>query len=87
MKKTNQKTVTVNKLQSDVSKIIKDVEKGQTYHVMRYSKPVAVVISPDEYECLTGECRGCVKQLVAELKSEARNPKSETNSNDKNLKI
>lgn len=69
MKKTKQKTVTVNKLQSEVSKIIKDVEKGNTYEVMRYSKAVAVLISKEEYECLTGECRGCVRQLVDELKT------------------
>lgn len=69
MKKINKKTVTVNKLQSEVSKIIKDVEKGGTYEVMRYSKPVAVLISKDEYECLTGECRGCVKQLMDQLKN------------------
>lgn len=68
MKKTKQKTVTVNKLQSDVSKIIKDVEKGEAYHVMRYSKPVAVLISASEYECLTGECRGCMKELLREIK-------------------
>ncbi len=67
MKKTTRKSVTINKLQSGVSKIIKDVEKGNTYQVMRYSKPVAVLVPQEEYECLTGECRGCVRSLVDEL--------------------
>jgi len=87
-------TISVHEMQAKASKVIKDVEAGQEYQIMRYSKPVARIISEEEYKCLTGECRGCVQELVAELKSEARNPKSlpsrqagETNPNDKNLKI
>lgn len=63
------KTISVHQLQAKASKVVKEVNEGQTYHIMRYSKPVAVLMSQKEYECLTGECRGCVKQLMNELKT------------------
>lgn len=63
------KNININILQSEASKIIKEVELGKTYKIMRYSKPKAVLLSVKEYECLTGECRGCVKDLVKKLKN------------------
>ena len=57
------KTVNVNELQAQVSKIIKDVQKGHAYEVMRYSEPVAVVLAYDDYLKLRGECRRCVADL------------------------
>jgi len=75
----NNKTVSVHQLQAKASSIIKDVEKGQTYKIMRYSQPAAVLISQEEYECLTGECRGCIKQLVDRL--QVVNSKSKITNN------
>lgn len=62
-------TINVNQLQSKASQVVKDVESnGKVYKIMRYSQPVAVLISQEQYECLTGECRGCVQELVEKLK-------------------
>lgn len=56
--------VTVHELQAKASKIVKDVQSGSIYKVLRYSQPVAVVMSIDEYECLVGECKGCIKDFM-----------------------
>jgi prevent-host-death family protein len=72
MKKNSVQSVSVYKLQSQVSKIIREVEKGNVCQVMRYSKPVAVIMSHAEYKCLTNECRGCVRELVNELNLQTR---------------
>ena len=63
------KTINVNELQSGASKVIKDVQEGKSYQVMRYSEPAAYIISSEEYQCLTGECRGCVKDLLTQIKT------------------
>jgi len=73
-------TISIHEMQAKASKVIKDVEAGEEYQIMRYSKPVARIISEEEYKCLTGECRGCVKQLVDKL--QAANSKLQI-SNDK----
>lgn len=57
------KNINTNELQSDVSKILKDVQSGHIYEVMRYSEPVAVVLSYDDYLKLRGECKRCVADL------------------------
>ena len=57
------KNINVNELQSDISKILKDVQEGNVYEVMRYSEPVAVVLSYREYLTLKGECKRCVIDL------------------------
>lgn len=68
MKNNKNKSISVHELQAKASQVVKDVSLGYTYHVMRYSKPTAVLISQEEYDCLTGKCRGCVKELVDDLK-------------------
>jgi prevent-host-death family protein len=57
------KTINVNELQSKISEILKDVQKGNTYEVMRYSEPVAVVLGYQDYLKLKGECHRCVIDL------------------------
>ncbi len=65
----NTKTINVNELQSGISKVLKDVQDGDVFEVMRYSEPFAVVLSYDNYLMLKGECRKCVQELreVAEI--------------------
>lgn len=70
MKSKNIGIININELQAGASRVVKEVEAGKTYKIMRYSKPVAVLVSAEEYECLTGECRGCVQDLVRDLKKE-----------------
>lgn len=57
------KTINVNELQSGASKILHDVETGSIYEVMRYSEPVAVVLSYKNYLGLKGNCQKCVEDL------------------------
>jgi len=58
------KTINVNELQSGVSQVLKDAQKGDVFEVMRYSEPVAVVLSYEKYRSLKGECRQCVQKLT-----------------------
>lgn len=67
MKKIN--VVNVNQLQSKASYIIKEANKGQIFEIVRYSKPQAVIISSEEYECLTGKCHDCVKSFIKKFKN------------------
>jgi len=59
------KNITTNKLQSDLSKVIKEVEAGEEYQVNRYSEPVAFLISKEKYEELvnSGGCKACIGDL------------------------
>ena len=64
------KSININELQSKISSVIKDVEKGREYQVMRYSKPTVVVLSQKKYDGLMkelvelrGSCRHCVEEL------------------------
>lgn len=55
--------VNVNELQSKISSILNEVQKGEIFEVMRYSEPIAVVLSYEDYLKLRGECKRCVEDL------------------------
>lgn len=57
------KNINVNELQSNISGILKEVQDGTIYEVMRYSDPIAVVLSYEEFLKLRGECKRCVEDL------------------------
>lgn len=64
------KSININELQSQISKVIKAVEKGEEFEVIRYSKPVALVLSSKKYEKILKElvdlkcsCRNCVDEF------------------------
>jgi len=64
------KTINVNELQSKISQVIRAVEKGEDFEVIRYSKPVAIVLGSkkwekiqDEMNELKGSCRKCVDEF------------------------
>jgi prevent-host-death family protein len=64
------KSININELQSQISKIIKLVEKGEDFEIIRYSHPVAVVLSSEKYQEmqeeineLRGSCRKCVDEF------------------------
>lgn len=57
------KNINVYKLQANISKILKETEKGEVYEVMRYSKPIAVLVSYKNYLKLKGECKHCIEDL------------------------
>ena len=77
------KSININELQSKISQVIKAVEKGEEFEVIRYSKPVAVIMSGKKYEKimnelieLKGSCRKCVEEFVRTKKSKIKNQKS-----------
>ena len=65
------KSININELQSNLSGVIKSVEKGDDFEVVRYSKTVAVVLSSKKYDKIIQElvelkssCRHCVEEFV-----------------------
>ena len=59
---TNKK-INVNKLQANISKVLRETQKGDVFEVVRYSKTVAMLISPEHYSHLKGDCKKCVQDL------------------------
>jgi len=59
------KKITINKLQTEISKVMQEVSSGEAYEVSRYSTPVAYLISKESYEKLkSGEnCKACMEDL------------------------
>lgn len=59
------KSITTNKLQTELSKIIREVEAGEVYQVARYAEPVAYLISGKDYERLVSgqDCKKCVDEI------------------------
>ena len=59
------KEITTNQLQSELSKIIKEVEFGEIYKINRYSKSVAYMVSKKDFEKLISgsECKACMQDL------------------------
>jgi prevent-host-death family protein len=66
------KNINVNELQSNISGILKEVQDGTIYEVMRYSDPIAVVLSYEEFLKLRGECKRCVEDLRKLVKEESK---------------
>jgi len=59
------KEITTNKLQTELSKVIKEVEMGEVYQINRYSKSVAYLVSKEEFENLISgsECKACMRDM------------------------
>lgn len=59
------KKITINRLQNEISSVVREVENGAAFEVMRYSKSVAYLVSVKEYKRLkSGEdCKQCVTDL------------------------
>lgn len=55
--------INVNELQAQISAVLKNVRNGTVYEVMRYSEPIAVILSYEEYLKLKGECKRCIQDL------------------------
>lgn len=58
------KTININQLQARISRVMKDVERGETYEVMRYSRPIAI-IRPKDFDENTGKfrCSECIEKI------------------------
>lgn len=57
------KNTNVNELQAKLSKVVADVQDGDVYEISRYSKPIAVLLSYEDYLKLRGDCHRCVQDL------------------------
>lgn len=57
--------ITINKLQNEISSVVREIEGGAVYEVLRYSKPVAYLVPVEEYEKLKAgeDCKKCVTEL------------------------
>lgn len=63
------KNITTNELQAKISTVLKDVQAGHRYEVMRYSEPVAVVLSYKDFLSMKGECKRCMDDIREVLKN------------------
>ena len=67
------KTININQLQAQISRVMKDVEGGEAYEVMRYSRPIAIIRSkkpveePAKVRC--DECIAKVEKLLEIVQS------------------
>jgi len=62
------KTININQLQSQISRVMKDVEGGESYEVMRYSRPIALV-SPKTAKKSETRCDECIAKLDEVMKA------------------
>ena len=62
-----EKFISTNELANDASKILKNLKKGEGAVILRYSDPVGVLISYEDYkklgsleESFVKECKSCL---------------------------
>jgi len=57
------KTININQLQARISRVMKDVEGGEVYEVMRYSRPVAVIRPKSGEGAEELGCKECIAKI------------------------
>jgi len=57
------RNININELQAQISRVIRNVEAGETYEVMRYSRPVAVIVPKTEHKTGRTNCDLCQEKL------------------------
>jgi prevent-host-death family protein len=65
-----EKFITTNELANDASKILRELKNGEAKVVLRYSDPVGVLVSYDDYKKMQNreaeqvhECKACLGTL------------------------
>lgn len=65
-----EKFITTNELANDASKILRELKKGEAKVVLRYSDPVGVLVSWEDYKSMQNreaeqvhECKLCLGEL------------------------
>ena len=56
------RTININQLQAQISRIMKNVEEGESYEVMRYSRPIAI-ITPKKEQIAAPGCEECIRKI------------------------
>jgi prevent-host-death family protein len=66
-KDLKEKFITTNELANDASKILRELKNGEAKVVLRYSDPVGVLVSYDDYKKMQNreakqvmECKSCI---------------------------
>lgn len=69
-----EKFINTNELANKTSEIIRDLEKGTNYIVLRYSDPVGVLVSYEDYKKLIAvesnfikECKSCLSTVKKQI--------------------
>lgn len=85
-----EKFINVNELQNNTSEIFKNLNKGVSYVVLRYSDPAGALISYDSYKKMitienefVNECKGCLSEIKDNLNSKDK----KNNKGNENLHI
>jgi len=70
-----EKFISTNELANDASKILKNLKKGEGTVILRYSDPVGVLISYDDYKKIENskmeqvyECKACLGAIKGKKK-------------------
>jgi prevent-host-death family protein len=70
-----EKFITTNELANDASKILRNLKKGEGKVILRYSEPVGVLISYDDYKRIENmeieqveECKACICNIKKDSK-------------------
>lgn len=65
------KSININQLQAQISAVMKDIERGEVYEVMRYSRPIAVIRPKKESDQLgqvrCDECIAKIDQILEKI--------------------
>lgn len=68
-----EKFITTNELANDASKILKNLESGEGVVILRYSDPVGVLVSYEDYKKMANreleqvkECKVCLGAIKRE---------------------
>lgn len=71
-----EKFITTNELANDASKVLRDLKQGEGVVVLRYSKPVGVVLSYQDYKKIENmemnfvhECKSCLASAKKNFRS------------------
>ncbi len=74
-----EKFITTNELANDTSKILRELKKGEGAVVLRYSSPVGVLISYEDYKRMlnlesefVAECKNCLGQIKVRSKGKRK---------------
>lgn len=68
--KTNEKYANQHELQTKTKSLISEIQTGKRVILMRYSKPVAVLLGMDEYCKLSSkDCNVCIDRIRKILKN------------------
>lgn len=70
-----EKFITTNELANDASKVLRNLKKGEGIVVLRYSEPVGVLISYQDYKKIENmemeqvkECKACICKATGSKK-------------------